>query len=109
MGRAERRLQAKEDISLRPNFRKKIIALMKANAVDRQRRCEALADVSSQTLGRERPILQRRHVIEKPMVEFLPKRFNAKIDFALLINWGVSFLLPKRKSGAIIVAVSRSR
>src|SRR5712691_11806288 len=71
MRRAERHLHSEENAFIIPNLGEKIVALVQANAVERQTRVDALVNVTGQTLGRGRPVFHTGDLlVQVSMVEF---------------------------------------
>src|ERR1041384_354425 len=56
---AETHLHPEENIFLRPDLGKEIVALVQAQPMDRKRRAHAFADVNRETLGCDWPVFQR--------------------------------------------------
>src|SRR5947209_17599469 len=108
MGGGETRLQAEEDIPLRPRFREKVVPFVQADSMNRQGGGNSLAKISGEAFSCHGLIFQGRQLVEKSMVEFVPQRLEALIDLMLLHDGVIGFSSPKCHPRPIILAV-RSR
>lgn len=103
---AEARLHSKKDILIVPGFRKEIFPLVQADSMNRKRRRDSFSYVTGQALRSDRSIFQAGDVfIQISVIQFFPKRFEAKIDVMLLNDRTIALRFSKGEPRTIIVTV----
>src|SRR5213593_792890 len=100
--RVERSPHSKKNAFVFPNLGKEIVALVQADAMERrQARVHALENVFGQTFSRNRPIFQRRDLVEKTVIQLGSQGMNGRFNFVMSHE--------RRLAGKIFGAKSEAR
>src|SRR5438552_8786794 len=100
-------LHFQKHASISPCFSKKICPFMQSHSVNRNRCRHPFSNVSCQTFGSNRPILQSRNFfVEMTMVELLVQRLDTSIDIPLANDRPIGLFFSKSETRPVFVPVN---